>query len=87
MSFELILPFLRPIEPLLLDEASAKSWAIPMLHGGTNATESSTKRRPFPSTQANSALAWKSLPISLARNLTKIPPRGGQMTDSFRPHC
>ena len=32
MGFELILPFLRPIEPLLLDDdVSAKSWAIRMV--------------------------------------------------------
>ena len=45
MSFELILPFLRPIEPLLLDEASAKSWAIPTPRGGTNATASCSKKQ------------------------------------------
>jgi hypothetical protein len=33
MSFELILPFLRPIEPLLLDATvSPKSWVFPTVY-------------------------------------------------------
>ena len=85
MSFELILPFLRPIEPLLLDEASAKSWAIPMPLGGTNARESCARKRPFPSTPASSAPASKSSPISSAKSSTKTTQSlNAQLPDGSR---
>ncbi len=42
MSFELILPFLRPIEPLLLDESISEIGAIRMLPGGTTATRNAS---------------------------------------------
>ena len=40
-------------------QLSARSWAIPMLLGGTNAMASCTKTQPFPSTLASSAPASK----------------------------
>jgi len=53
MSFELILPFLRPIEALLLDEDVAKSWANPDASWWYDATASCSKSRTFRSTPAN----------------------------------
>jgi len=36
MSFELILPFLRPIQSLLLDDTVTEIMVIPMASGGTS---------------------------------------------------
>ena len=56
MSFELILPFLRPIETLLLDESISEIMGNPDASWGTNATESFTAKRLFPPLPANSEL-------------------------------
>jgi len=59
MSFELILPFLRPIEPLLLDDSISEIMGNPDASWCTNATGSCAKKQPFPSTRASSAPASK----------------------------
>ena len=72
MSFELILPFLRPIEPLLLDEDVKRN------HGQSRRLmvvrtrrHHIAKSRTFPSTPASYKLASKSLPINSARSSTR----------------
>ena len=72
MSFELILPFLRPIEPLLLDEEVSEIMGNPdstwwYEREGTAAAGN----RALPSTPAVCAPASKSSPTSSANGSTK----------------
>ena len=47
MSFELILPFLRPIERLLLDDSISEIMGNPDPLGGASATARCTTKMPF----------------------------------------
>ena len=51
--------FSAPSNRCCSTRASARSWAIPMLRGGTNAMGLSAAKHPFPSTPANFAPASK----------------------------
>jgi len=52
-ELELILPFLRPIESLLLDENVSEIMGNPTPHGGTNVMASCSESRAFRSTPAS----------------------------------
>ena len=74
MSYELIPPFLRPSTRCHWMTASAKSWVIPMLRGGTRVTGSFTVQHPssrptdcVPAVP-NSGLCMSSLALNPARN-------------------
>jgi hypothetical protein len=72
MSFELILPFLRPIEALLLDEDVSEIMGNPDSSCGlASAMEDCARNRTFPSMPPDCAPASKSSPIISAKGSTK----------------
>ena len=59
MSFELILPFLRPIEPLLLDDSVSEIMGNPDASWWFERDGIFPRKRAFPSTPASFAPASK----------------------------
>ena len=59
MSFDLILPFLRPIEPLLLDESVSEIMGNPDSSWSYERDEDCVRNRTFPSTPRSSAQVLK----------------------------
>ena len=59
MSFELILPFLRPIEPLLLDDSISEIMGNPDASWWYERDGIVRREEAFPSTPASSAPASK----------------------------
>jgi len=72
MSFELILPFLRPIEGLLLDENISEIMGNPDSSWWFEREGTLIAQRTFRSRLKGYELVWKSSRISSGKNLTRI---------------
>jgi hypothetical protein len=94
MSFELILPFLRPIEPLLLDDSISEIMGNPDASWWYERDGIVRREDSIPSTPASFAPASKWLPTSSVNGwmkTTRSSTRSFRMEAawrlSFRPLC